>query len=129
MNKKHLLTVDNLLTELSEEFNIPKPNYCLYNVVAIKKLDAVKTPSGLTVEHKRNPLSDIYGAQYTAFGRLGYIVLFQHENRAVSKNYIIHEFFHYKHHYESGKNDWLKDAEEEEKATRSETRKYLKEEK
>jgi len=129
--KKIIQDVDMLLTDLSEEFDVPKPNYNIYKLTEIKKLDKWKFSNSLviTAQGMRPPMN--YGAYFINKnrGKLCYISLLLKNNRNVSKKSIVHEFFHYKHFvecdYDWGNNvDWS--VEKEEKLTKYETKNYMK---
>lgn len=112
--------VDKLFTELSKEYGVPKPLYCIYKIVPVKKLEPVKIVPYLTLTQRVvMSLGRFIGEK----GKSCYIY-FLFGNRA-RKDTVVHEFFHYLHYVENG---WSKegiDGEEEERRTRRETRKYL----
>ena len=129
--KKIIQDVDSLFTTLSEEFNVPKPNYNIYKVTEIKKLDKWRFNNCLVITAlgMRPPMD--YGARFISKNKskLCYIALLLKNNRNVNKKSIIHEFFHYKHFIEcdydwDNYKDWS--LEKEEKRTKAETNHYIK---
>ena len=131
-NKEKIIQeVDSLLTNLSVDFNVPKPNYCIYNLTELKKLDEWKFNMGFSISliGMKPPFQYDACFIHRCKGECCYITLLLKNNRNVSKKNIVHEFFHYKHYVESGY-DWSHrtqaEVEEEEKRTVLETRKYMK---
>lgn len=133
--------VDKLLTDLSTEFNVPKPNYCIFETKILKRLDKwdlmPESPGVFTVKASNYKPPFLFDACFvsdhlgTKKGKTCYITLLSKNGRHVSKKALVHEFFHYKHYVECGY-DWSGDKElqeyreSEEKRTQSETRKYMK---
>ena len=104
--------VDSLLTDLSNKYNVPKPEYCVYKL--LKKTD----------DSKDNKPSNAM----MCCDEKGYIILFLKSSR-LSVRRLVHEFFHYKHYVDADYNwdDWIEEKhEEEERLTRRETREYMK---
>jgi len=97
--------VDAFLTQLAEEFNVPKPKYCIYKVECVKKLEQtlveIKTRRGWSVG-RINPFP--IGASFTSpvGGELCFITLLLRSNRGISVRNIVHEFFHYLDYVENG---------------------------
>ncbi len=118
--------VDEFLLKLSKEFDVPKPNYEVWEVKLVKKPDPIGTKY-LTV-HRRYKTPFDFGATFSwmeDMGKLCWITfVINYRNRVISKNILVHEFMHYRHYVERGYKPSI-DREEEEKRTKSETRKYL----
>lgn len=138
-DQKIMQDVDKLLTDLSTEFNVPKPNYCIFKIKILKRLGKWNLgPDYLglvTIQMKNYDPPFLFAACFVPGGFSGnrkgpdcYITLLSKNNRPVSKRFIIHEFFHYKHYVESDY-DWSnrtsEEQKQEEKRTESETRKYM----
>ena len=131
--------VDKLLTDLSTEFNVPKPNYCIFKTKILKRLDKwdlmPDSPGIMTIQMKNYKPPFLFDACFVPDhlgnkkGKACYITLLSKNNRHISKKSIIHEFFHYKHYVESDY-DWSKQTQDkkiiEEKRTELETKKYIK---
>ena len=118
--------VDGLLTELAEEFEVPKPNYCIYRVETVKPLDPFRTPLGATIRFKSMTDPTPYGACFVFRGKmLCFITLLLKGTKGVSRRDLIHEFFHYLSYVRNGYKE-PKDPEKEERWAERQTRRYLK---
>jgi len=154
--------VDPLFTALSEEFGVPKPNYCIFQVSALKKLDPLfsdaKSGLMLSMNGGGSWATLPMGANFRSEGKYCYITLLVRKKGQVLRKSIVHEFFHYLHWvqgtYKISKrlriksftefcwnllnekpNDYtleevtqyLAERHEEERITKGETRKWLRE--
>ena len=93
--------LDPLLIALSEEYGVPKPNYCIFQVSALKKLDPLFSDPkyGVTITRSGGggwealPL----GASFHPDDRYGFITLLVRKKGQIRREAIVHEFFHYLH--------------------------------
>lgn len=121
-----LKDVDCLLEELSQEFNVPIPDYQVWEAKLIKKLKPLKpiVPDHrgyITIRFSR-PFS--FGALLQYSGMFACITFLVDKRHMLRKECVVHEFFHYKHYVEQGYK--FDNLEAEEKLTKKETRRYLK---
>jgi len=116
--------VDQFLTELAERYDVPKPNYCIYKVTPIKRLNPFKTKTG-QLRIISSAITHDYGAFFHAHGKLCYITLLIHKNGIVSRENILHEFKHYIDYVKNGY-EILLDNEKRERRARSFARKGMK---
>lgn len=86
--------VDEFFSELAERYDVPKPNYCIYKVTPMKKLDPFKTKTG-QLRIVSSAITHDYGAFFHCRGKLCYITLLVHKNGIISRENILHEFSHY----------------------------------
>jgi len=117
--------IDSFLEELAQEFDVPKPNYCVYKVICIKRLKPFSL--GHAEIHLMGMRDYIpYGALFTWQGNLPYIVFLLKGTRGISRKSVIHEFIHYVHFLKRGCEAWKtkEEYEEEEKLTRREVNEY-----
>ncbi len=129
-NQRVLQEVETLLSDLSTEFNVPMPMYCVYDLYPMKRLGEFKPPGSVSRAKISNPLVGVIPkAWFVSARKICYLVLFLQNRKFVGKENIVHEFFHYKHYVESDydwRNRTSEEQEQEEKRTQSETRKYMK---
>ena len=97
--------VDAFLTKLAEEFNVPKPRYCIYKVECVKKLEQtlveVKTRRGWSLA-RMDPIPIPASFASPFGGEFAYITLLLRSNRGISVTNIVHEFFHYYDYVKNG---------------------------
>jgi len=128
--------VDSFLEFLAREFNVPKPNYQIFKVVRIKRLDPIKTDLGGVIM-MRTPDPIRAGAFFDFVGKTPYISLLFRGTKGISRKAVIHEFFHYVHFLKEGAKPFPKLGEgdpkevlermaEEEKRTKRETSQFWK---
>ena len=121
--------IDAFLSRLAEEFEVPKPNYCIYKIITVKRLEPFKV-GRLTIKQTGIRAHDVipFGAAFVeAGGNVCYIVFLLEGTRGISIRRVVHEFFHYLHYVKRGyKSAQSKEeAEKEEKEVRKQTRKFL----
>jgi len=128
--------VDDFLEFLAREFNVPKPNYQIFKVIRIKKLDSIETDlGGLLKIRISDPIPA--GAFFNFVGNIPYISFLFRGTKGISRKAVIHEFFHYIHFLKEGTKPFPKLDEgelkevlerraEEEKRTRRETNQFWK---
>lgn len=121
--------IDDFLSKLAAEFEVPKPNYCIYKIVTVKRLEPFKEKN-ISARITGVRAHDIFGfgAAFIPYsGKLCYIVLLLEGTKGISRKNLIHEFFHYLHYVKRGYKPLPnKEAiEKEEKEVRRETEKYL----
>jgi len=121
--------VDDFLEFLAREFNVPKPNYQIFKVIRIKKLDPIETDLGGVLKI-RTPDPIPVGAFFNFVGNRPYISLLFRGTKGISRKAVIHEFFHYIHFLKEGtklfskldegepKEVWERWAEEEKRTCR-----------
>lgn len=120
--------VDELLTTLAEKHGVPKPNYCIYKVTVVKKLDPIPMKNGATMRIKGSDFVFDYRACFSIpfrDGRVGFITLLVRGNRGISRQYLLHEFSHYLEWVKNGYKP-LEDYEAWEKRARSFARREMK---
>jgi hypothetical protein len=128
LNEVKIEEIDELLTQLAKEFNVSKPNYCVYKINCIKKLKPWESLGKLKATLKTpgsDPISTALNAAFVSpFGKgeICYITLFL-RSRGISRKSLVHEFFHYLHYVKNGYK--FKSGEEEEKQTIRKTQQYL----
>lgn len=116
--------VDCLLEELSQEFNVPIPDYQVWEAKLIKKLKPIGAEHrGYIRIRFSRPFS--FGALLQYSGKFACITFLVDKRHMLRKECVVHEFFHYKHFVEQGYK-FPDDLEAEEKLTKKETRRYLK---
>lgn len=93
--------LDPLLIALSEEYGVPKPNYCIFQVSALKKLDPLFSDSKsglmLTMSGGGSWATLPMGASFHRYDKYSYITLLVRKKGQISRDSIVHEFFHYLH--------------------------------
>jgi len=126
--------VDDFLEFLAREFNVPKPNYQIFKVIRIKKLDPIETGHGGVLKI-RTPDPIPAGAFFDFTLGIPYITLLFRGTKGISRKAVIHEFFHYIHFLKEGRKPFPKLGEgdpkevlerkaKEEKRTKRETNQF-----
>jgi len=116
--------VDGLLADLSKEFDVPKPNYCIYRIVPNKRLDPYLTEQGGKLKYK-GMVGLFADSCFVPAGKMCFMVLLD-KGREISRESVVHEFFHYLRHVRRGYKK-AKDAAKEEKEVKRLTNKWLRE--
>ena len=116
--------VEGLLDKLSHDFNVPKPDYQVWEARLIKRLKPIKTKLGGELRIS-GPRPFDFGAIFHYSGKATWLTFLTDPRHQVNKTGVIHEFLHYKHYVERGYKP-PEDFEEEERRTKRETRWYLK---
>jgi len=124
LDKLKLDELDGFLDELARDFNVPKPNYCVYKLVTVKKLAPFETAPCTQVRLMGSALP--FDALFSYLGGLPYIVFVFKDGRRISRKTIIHEFLHYVHFLKRNCKPWESSTEhrDEEERTRKETERY-----
>jgi len=128
--------VDDFLEFLAREFNVPKPNYQIFKVTRIKKLDPIETKLGGVLKI-RTPDPIRAGAFFNYAWKIPYISFLFRGTKGISRKAVIHEFFHYLHYLKEGERAFpdlskglskeaLEKWAEEEKRTERETNEFWK---
>lgn len=130
-NQKILQEVETLLSNLSTEFDVPMPMYCVYDLYPMKRLGEFKISDSILKGKIHNPLAGVIPkAWFVPNRKMCYLVLFLQNRKFVGKENIIHEFFHYMYYVREGypdqKNRSTDEFEREEKKVQVEARKYMK---
>ncbi len=93
--------VDPLLSNLSEEYGIPKPNYCIFEVSAMKRLDPLFEDKKYGVKVTRTGgggyTSIPFGAKFIPEEKTSFITLLVRKKGQIRRENVVHEFFHYLH--------------------------------
>lgn len=91
--------VDPLFTALSEEFRVPKPNYCIFQVSAFKKLDPLLSSPGWEVTSKGGGswASLPMDGKFYPYDNYVFITLLFRRKGQIRREAVVHEFFHYLH--------------------------------
>jgi len=117
--------IDDFLSHLAEEYGVPKPNYCVYKVICVKRLNPFKTGfAEIRLEGYRDFIP--YGALFVWEGKLPYIVFLLKGTRGISRKKVVHEFLHYVHFLQRGKKPHCsrEEIKEEERLTKKEVNRY-----
>jgi len=97
--------VDAFFTQLAEEFNVPKPKYCIYKVECVKMLEQrwveYKTRRGYSFG-RLDPFPIRASFASPVGGELCYITLLLRSNKGIAVRNIVHEFFHYLDYVKNG---------------------------
>jgi len=124
--------IDGLLEELSKKYEVPKPHYCIYEIRPVKKLEPFVFPSSKDyLQLKLCGYTDPLIPMRAGFRRDGQsheicYITFLMRGRGISRKTIVHEFIHYVHYVKNGYK-YEEDREAEEKRTRNETERLVKE--
>jgi len=132
--QKILQKVETVLSNLSTEFNVPMPMYCVYGLFPMKRLGKFQlSGTAFSTGKIHTPWAAVIpGATFviSSYLRCCYLVLFLRNKNFVGKEHIIHEFFHYMYYVKEGhtnyKNKSADEFEREEKKVQADTRKYMK---
>jgi len=128
--------LDGFLEFLAKEFNVPKPNYQIFKVVRVKKLNPIKTDlGGILKIRTSDPIQA--GAFFNWAWKIPYISFLFRGTKGISRKAVIHEFFHYLHYLKEGERAFpelskrpskeaLEKWAEEEKRTKRETKQVWK---
>ncbi|MHA1363119.1 MAG: hypothetical protein ACTSP1_11425 [Candidatus Freyarchaeota archaeon] len=111
--------VDSFLEFLAKEFGVEKPNYQIYKLVLVKKLDPVKTRLSGSLRIKNDPIPP--RAWFDRMGKIPYLTFLFRSTRGISKKVVLHEFIHYIHYLKEGEKVF-ENIEEEERRTIRETK-------
>lgn len=110
--KKKVEVVDRIYTELAKMYNIPKPNYCIYRIVTVKKLDE-------SLGVMRSQICT-YGG-FLRYGEKCFIALIMRSS-IVSKKNLLHEFGHYLGYVKNGYKPFDREESERKAVNFSENR-------
>ena len=120
----NLEEVDELLTKLAEEYNIPKPRHCVYQYKLVKPLEPIITKLGAAIVTR--PSRPFISGTHIPLGKIGYMTLTCGRGGTISRRTAFHEFYHYKAHIERDFKPNV-NPEEEEKKARSFAKRKMKE--